>query len=229
MKHYAKIFFALFLALIVSSTTYAQQNGFVCGATSGLGYLNCYRVDAVYDSWIVRRGQTLYVTIPESDVVPQSRGTMFLFVSGACLGYSSSRPQRSGYFVQVGNQAQWSYTVWSGAVADPCVISLGVALNKCIGANCDPLPQWLDNPARRVNLGVDIGSAVVNLFSLGIFQWFIALFVGGLVGSILFKRIIQVVTQNTDTTIEEYQKKKMQQNVQETEEELGEWKEEKTL
>ena len=221
-----KIFLALILAFTSSSVTYAQS-GFVCGATNQLGYLTCYRIDATYNSWIVRRGQTIYITIPDSDVVPPSRGTMVLYVSGACLDYSSSRPARSGYFVQTGNASQWTYTVPSMAVADPCVIALGVTLHKCVGPNCDPLPAWLENPTSQVSFGFDVGAALVNIFSMEIFRWFLAIFVGGLAGSIFMRRIIEAVTRGTDTEVEEYQKKKKTQQ-EETDEERGEWKDDKT-
>lgn len=226
MKTLAKILIIAILFFNTSSATYAQS-GFVCGATADLGYLICYRIDAVYNSWIVRRGQTIYITIPSSDVVPASRGLMVLYVSGACLDYKSSRPAASSYFVQTGNRAQWTYTVPSGAVADPCVIALGVTLHKCVGPNCDPLPPWLENPGNQISFGFDLGSALVNIFRMQIFQWFLAIFVGGLVASIFMRRIIEAVTNNTETQIDEYQKKKKTQQ-EESEEERGEWKDDKT-
>ena len=227
MKVWSKIFIALFLALIVVSTANAQ-NGVVCGATADLGYLICYRIDAVYNSWIVRRAQTIYITIPEADVVPASRGTMVLYVSGACLDYSSSRPARSGYFVQTGNASQWTYTVPSQSVADPCSVSLGVTLHKCVGPNCDPLPEWVNNAGNQINFGVDLGASLVNVFQIELFRWFLAIFVGGLVGSIFLRRIIEAVTTNTETEVVEYQKKKNQKVQEETDEERGEWKDDKT-
>ena len=226
MKTLAKILIIAILFFNTSSATYAQS-GFVCGATADLGYLICYRIDAVYNSWIVRRAQTIYITIPEADVVPASRGTMVLYVSGACLDYSSSRPARSGYFVQTGNASQWTYTVPSQSVADPCSVSLGVTLHKCVGPNCDPLPEWVNNAGNQINFGVDLGASLVNIFQIELFRWFLAIFVGGLVGSIFLKRIIEAVTNNTETQIDEYQKKKKTQQ-EETDEERGEWKEDKT-
>ena len=226
MKTLAKILIIAILFFNTSSATYAQS-GFVCGATADLGYLICYRIDAVYNSWIVRRGQTIYITIPSSDVVPASRGLMILYVSGACLDDKSSRPSAPVYFVRTGNTSQWTYTVPSGAVADPCTVSLGVSLHKCVGVGCEPLPQWLENPTNQVSFGFDLGSALVNIFRIEIFRWFIAIFVGGLAGSILLRRIIEAVTRGTDTETDDYQKKKTKQ-VAEEEQERGEWKDDKT-
>ena len=220
-----KIFLALFLAFMSSSVTHART-GFVCD-TVVTGYVACYRIDAVYNSWIVRRGQTIYITIPAEDIVPQSRGTMILYVSDACLPYSDLRRRASGYFVQTGNTAQWSYTVPATAVADPCTIALGVSLHKCVGVGCDPLPNWVNNAGNQINFGVDLGASLVNIFQIELFRWFLAIFVGGLVGSIFLKRIIEAVTNNTETQIDEYQKKKKTQQ-EETDEERGEWKEDKT-
>ena len=227
MKVWSKIFIALFLALLNVSATYAQA-GQVCGATSELGLLTCHRIDAVYNSWIVRRGQTIYITIPETDVVPHSRGFMILYASTSCFGYSPFRAESSGYFVQIGNQSQWSFTVPGDARADPCTVALGASLHKCVGPNCDPLPQWLENPTNQINFGVDLGSSLVNVFQIELFRWFLAIFVGGLVGSIFLRRIIEAVTTNTETEVVEYQKKKNQKVQEETDEERGEWKDDKT-
>ena len=170
-------------ALVLLSPPAAHAQSQAC-APSGSP---CHTVNAVYGAWIARRGEVVRINIPAADVVPEALGTMFLTAPGTCVG---SVATIDAVIVASGNASSWEWTVPRNARIDPCLISLVVNVKRCYG-DCPPLPAWLANPAARVTIGGNLIQALVGIFEMPILRWILSIAIGGLVGSILLRRIYE--------------------------------------
>ena len=177
-------------ALVLLSPPAAHAQSLVCAPSGN----PCHTINAVYGSWIARRGEVVRINIPAEAVVPEAWGTMFLVAPGTCVG---SVATIDAVIVASGNASAWEWTVPRDAKIDPCAVSLVVNVKRCYG-DCPPLPAWLANPTARVTIGANPIQALVNLFKMDLMRWILSVAVGGLVGSILFRRIVEAAMAATE-------------------------------